>query len=322
MSQVYARLTDASLEKEYGGTKLELIINSAVVPCSEIVDSEKPKLPIVECCDPIKELRAVEGCYTVVENISGRSLSSSEESVQTCEKISSNFAIQMKKQIAISPLTNQIVVNVHQGQKASKRYARDLPSKMLLDFKDEIVSKSSRKKLVTDQINMLDLQNDTNLILETVTETTEEHNITSKKPTVDLEKFCHSTPLHNGCKFSDKNNGSKAINKIQHLIKICPKLTSVKDSEGRTPLHYACATDAGVSVVDMLLKENDKMCMVADNIGRLPLHLASLSQSINTDIIFSLCVFHPDAAKVEDVFGMTPFQYMNYGKFMEMFVVT
>jgi len=289
MSQVHERLTGVSapLEKEQKGKKLQLVTNSVVSPCSEIKDSEKVKLNITEDCDPIAETHSIEGYDLAVETprVSGRSLPPYEKSVRTERK--SNFAIQMKRQIEF------------------KRYAKRMPSMLLLDFKDTIVSKSRRKMLGSNRIIMLGLQYDTDLILETV----EEHNVTIKKPTVNLEKFCQSTPLHRACEFSKKNYGSKTIHRIQHLIRICPKLTSVQDSEGRTPLHYACATDAGVSVVDMLLQENDKMCMIADNDGRLPLHLARLSRPANPDVVLSLRVSRPGAAKVEDVFGMKPSQY-------------
>jgi len=333
MPQVYARLTSTPLENENEDIKLEL--NSAIVPCPEIVNSGKLKLPIAEGYDLVMEFPFVEGRDPVVEtsatntqifvnpvDVSSQSLPPSEKSVQTEE--TSNFAIQMKKKIGIITLqqSTQVVTNVHQEQKAPKRYVRDFPRMALLDLKDKVVSKSSRKKLILNQIKMLGLQKDTNLIVESISEIEEEQHVIIKKAAVDLNLFCQSTPLHRACTFSGKKIGSKTVNKIKHLIRICPKLTSVKDSEGRTPLHYACATDAGVSVVDILLKENDNMCMIADNNGRLPLHLASLSRSINPDIVCSLCACHPDAAKAKDVFGVTPFRYMNYGKLMETFVVS
>jgi len=132
-----------------------------------------------------------------------------------------------------------------------------------------------------------------------------------EKSSVNLLLFSQSTPLHNVCKLSDGN--IITLYKAAHFVKVCHRLTAVKDGCGCTPLQHACYTGKDINVISFLISANPSTCSIPDNEGRLPLHNACTRLNVDLDVISALVEAYPDAVLVKDRYDYTPIQYIELG---------
>eukprot|EP00587_Corethron_hystrix_P005984 CAMPEP_0113331272 /NCGR_PEP_ID=MMETSP0010_2-20120614/22370_1 /TAXON_ID=216773 ORGANISM="Corethron hystrix, Strain 308" /NCGR_SAMPLE_ID=MMETSP0010_2 /ASSEMBLY_ACC=CAM_ASM_000155 /LENGTH=532 /DNA_ID=CAMNT_0000194467 /DNA_START=465 /DNA_END=2060 /DNA_ORIENTATION=- /assembly_acc=CAM_ASM_000155 len=113
---------------------------------------------------------------------------------------------------------------------------------------------------------------------------------------MELLLMAQSTPLHNVCKLHGEYASlpSEGIYyKIRHFVRVCKRLTNVKDGNGRTPLHLACSTALELRNIKYLIQINSEMCSVSDNEGCLPLHKACQIVNFDLDVIRLLHTTYP-----------------------------
>lgn len=102
-----------------------------------------------------------------------------------------------------------------------------------------------------------------------------------------------------------ENPANHANEELQRILDKHPKLTHMRDMEGRTVLHNAIERDADYRKVQVLLDRNPEAAKMALN-ERLPLHMAMTQEHPDKDILHVLLAYYPLAAKMEDFDGRLP----------------
>jgi ankyrin repeat protein len=98
---------------------------------------------------------------------------------------------------------------------------------------------------------------------------------------------------------------SGGLEKVRLLLKANPELVFSKDTDGRTPLHYA-ASCTNKDVVELLLAYKADV-NAKDNDGRTPLHLAS--EDGRKEVVELLLANHADV-NAKDGYGDTPLHWV------------
>jgi len=198
------------------------------------------------------------------------------------------------------------------GSPQTQQLSRDSPSTVNLKIPNTIqqVSKPKNDREGFLQLIRKKSQEGLNFIRRISTEIVLDSE--RKIDPTDLKFFSQSTPLHNVCKLDSKYascDPSDIFYKIRHYVLVCKRLTKIKDGNGSTPLHLACATGLEVRTIKYLMETNPEVCLVSDNEGCLPLHKACQRQDIDSGVIRLLHARFPDTASIKDNFGNTPFEY-------------
>ena len=108
-------------------------------------------------------------------------------------------------------------------------------------------------------------------------------------------------PLHMICALGASADTVKACHKAY------PAAMELTTDRLGYPIHYAAAFDAGVEVV-LYLANKDSAALGHANVqhGRTPLHWACASEFGSSDVVVFLTERAPNAAKIKDLDGNTP----------------
>jgi len=100
----------------------------------------------------------------------------------------------------------------------------------------------------------------------------------------------------------------ESLDTVSLLLESWPDASREKDSNGLTPLHYACSNGASLDVVSLLLKSWPGAVREKDSFGLTPLHYA-IRNGTSSDIVSLLFTTWPGAAKEKSHHGRSALYY-------------
>ena len=126
--------------------------------------------------------------------------------------------------------------------------------------------------------------------------------------------------LHQVCKYQPP------LSLVNYMVQTNPKLLSMTNSFGHSPLHVAIQNAASPDIIDFLCTSSPEMPGMKDHMGKTPLHMACESYSKSRSkskskidfrsnkkglrkIIESLIEYSPTTVNLEDVGGITAIEY-------------
>jgi len=148
-------------------------------------------------------------------------------------------------------------------------------------------------------------------------------DVDDEAPTLFLSR--DSFHLHDACR------GDFSVHLVDFLLAFSPECCTLRDSDGKIPLHYACAnkSEDQLNIIRTLSNENPThFTTVADNQGKTPsqlfketasapdengmllLHrLAASPNGLHTSDMELLIITYPEAMSLPDNHGMLPFHH-------------